>query len=192
MYIDDQLYRSGSKKELRNKVIQYDTIKIDSIIKVISRKGFYFQKEYDKKNAIKLTSIISKYGFPEEKIIGFSEEKKDYQDTWTPVGLITIHSFWIKETNDTLKKLLFQEVKKGNCLPDLYAYSVDYFETSKSPFQIYGTGNVIKFSIPPFHVSPVRDPSNLNLRRAEVGLEPIENYWRKHKLVKRKITSKYK
>ena len=192
MSLGDQLYREGSKKNERDKVVRYDTVQIEGMEKqAIPRKGFYLQREIDTKNIKRVIEIIHKYGFIEEKIIGPYFEKKKYDDPWTDIGLIIIHGLWIKDTKDTLINLLKLEVKKGNCFPFLLGYSIDYAESSRSPFQIYGTGNILKFSIPPFQVSPVRNPKELNERRISIGLEPIENYFRKNKLIKNKITSNY-
>ncbi|WP_255069038.1 hypothetical protein [Lacihabitans sp. LS3-19] len=178
---DDQLYRTGKYKKLRHQVVKNDTIKgwqgNPDIIKKIT--GFEIQKQIDNKNILELLELIEKYGFPSEKTIGVQSIKKDYQDPWLGAGLIIIHGFYIKDIKDKLFITLLNQIKIGNCYPQLLGYAYDY--SNLTQFQKYGTGNTIKFSFPPFHVLPYSNIISLNKDRESIGIEPLENYQRKNR-----------
>lgn len=181
MKYDDQLYRTGKFKKLRHQVVKNDTIKgwqgNPDIIKKIT--GFEVQKQIDNKNILELLELIEKYGFPSEKTIGVQSIKKDYQDPWLGAGLIIIHGFYIKDVKDKLFITLLNQIKIGNCYPQLLGYAYDY--SNLTQFQKYGTGNTIKFSFPPFHVLPFSNIISLNKDRESIGIEPLENYQRKNR-----------
>lgn len=183
----DQLYRTGKLKKYRTVVVKTDTIKswsTDSLI-FIPQIGFNIQRKYDEENIKRLIEILNRKGYPEERLIGPFKEKREYQDVFTGIGLIVIHGFFLREYKDTLTTLLKKEIKEGRCYPELLGYSLDYSEGSVS--QTYGTGHFLKFSFPPFHLYKLKYPNELNRYRAGIGMEPLDNYYQRHKfLINRK------
>ncbi len=114
-------------------------------------------KDFDK--------LVRKYGFPTQSLVGDDA-------LYTSIEII-LHPP-IKEKNYLMLQKAFEE---GEYLPAHYAWITDRWLTQNGKLQLYGTifsqeqnadGSIKSVLL------PVEDFSNLNKRRAEIGLQTIE------------------
>ena len=68
------------------------------------------------------------------------------------------------------------EVDKGNASKENYAYLTDRVMGKSEGLQLYGTQLTLNDGGTAFELNPVKDPEHINERRAEMGLNPIEEY----------------
>jgi hypothetical protein len=155
IFEDDQKYR----------------LQIDSITKIYgskSKEANALWKTIIKKdsvNLIKVTSILDKYGWLGADVIGRKGN--------STLFLVIQHSNL--KTQEKYKPMMEEAVKKGNAAASSYALLVDRVEMSNGRPQIYGSqvrGNIVDG----YKVYPIIDEINVNKRRAEVGLQPLEEY----------------
>ena len=71
---------------------------------------------------------------------------------------------------------MYQEVQNSNADPILYAYLSDRVKRNMGEKMIYGTQVTYHWFTGKARYRPTIDPKNLNKRRAEIGLDPIEVY----------------
>ncbi len=100
------------------------------------------------------------------------------------VGVNGVADFWSIAQHadfdpDFQKMVLDQmepEVRKGNASPRLYAFLTDRVRMNTGEKLLYGTQVTYNFITGEAFPLPTEDMDNLNKRREEVGLEPIEEY----------------
>lgn len=163
MYVEDQRYRTYFKNNKKDSPV--DTSK-------------YYPFEFtDNQNEVlrtkRIIEIIKTYGWPKYSEIG--------KTAGNSVFFIIQHS-----DPKTLKKYfpLFESaVKENEASKKLYAMMLDRKLMHEGKKQIYGTqlqarGKTIKgkYVQTPLRLWPVENEKNLNVRRLEIGLNPIEEY----------------
>lgn len=105
-----------------------------------------------------LISIIKKYGYPKENLVGPKVFKN-------PAGDIKI-SILLKHLKPEVKKelqpILLDEVKKGNCHPQIYAGMLDHMAILQKDytFPYYGTYDNVA----------LKDTAEINKNRRTIGL----------------------
>ncbi len=118
----------------------------------------------DSTNLIKIEKILNEYGWLGADVIGEQGNKTLF--------LVIQHSDL--ETQLKYLPMMREAVKKGTAKGTNFALLVDRIEMGKGNRQIYGSQ--IKIDGDEFYVYPIIEPEKVNDRRAEVGLEPIEDY----------------
>lgn len=117
-------------------------------------------------NEQKIADLIAKYGWLGEDIIG---ER----------GSRTICNVIQHADNEIRLKylpLMKQAVKDKKLQPGLLARAEDRIATERGDFQIYGGQMKYYPDTKSFNVWPVYDPTNIDKRRAEIGLGPIAEH----------------
>lgn len=168
MVREDQLLRqqqaSAFKKLIKKKQLNPSIYKkeVNLLIKQLG--------QVDQKNTNKLKLIIKKVGWPGISLVG----KRGAQGAW----LIAQHAVHDPDFQKKCLNLLLKGVNEGEVERKHWAYLLDRIRVREGKKQIYGTqfkgdkdGNQSPY--------PIIDPSNLNQRRAEVGLESFAEYKRK-------------
>ena len=159
MYINDQYVRSNLMTDLLSK---YNLLKSEVIIDS-------FGVNTDERNRERLKEIIKENGFPTRKLVG--------KDAMQGIFLMIQHSDGDKEWQKSQLTEIENAVKKGDMDGQSYAYLYDRIKINSGEKQLYGT----QFA----KVDPVRktvelaeteDLENLDRRRMEVGMMPINMY----------------
>ena len=154
----DQNYRQISRRVRIEFGIESDTIK--KLFKVISHS--------DSLNLIRVTEILDHYGWLGPNEIGFEGNR----------ALFFVIQHSNKATMEKYLPMMKEAVTKGNAEPDLLALLIDRVEVLNDRPQIYGS----QFQIidGKYVLYKTLDLKNVNTRRAEVGLGPIEEYLKPH------------
>jgi hypothetical protein len=131
---------------------------IDSLNKVI--------RETDSLNLIRVKKILDTRGWIGEDIIG----------NFGNLALFLVIQHSTLETQEKYLPMMREAVKRGNASPSNLALLEDRVALGEGKKQIYGsqigsdevTGEAI--------ILPLEDPDNVDKRRAEVGLEKLQDY----------------
>jgi len=116
-----------------------------------------------------LEAMIRQHGFPGYAMVG----EKSSDNFW----LVVQHADAHPDFQQRVLALMLPEVKRHNASPKSYAYLTDRVALNTGKPQEYGTqveytGSGIGEPVP----RTLRDPKNVNSRRAAIGLEPLEKY----------------
>ncbi len=116
-----------------------------------------------------LEAIVKKYGYPGFKQVG----KKSSNNFWLLVQHADAHPDFQRQ----MLELMLPEVQKKNASPINYAYLTDRIAINSGQLEEYGTqviyeGSGLGKAVP----RSLRDPENVNKRRAAIGMEPLEKY----------------
>lgn len=115
-----------------------------------------------------LESMFNRYGFP-----GFDLAGKDgSQDFW----LMVQHCDKWPAFQERVLNAMKPQVLRGNANPSNYAYLVDRVMLNTNRKQVYGTQVTYNVDSCQALPKPLEDSSTVNVRRKEMGLEPIEAY----------------
>jgi hypothetical protein len=120
--------------------------------------------ENDSINLIKIDSIISKYGWLGVDKIG---EKGN-----AALFLVIQHSDL--KTQEKYLPMMKDAVKKGNANGSDLALLIDRIEMFNGRPQVYGSQ--IQYIDGKYTIYKIIDEKNVNKRRSEVGLQPLEEY----------------
>ncbi|MDN3204069.1 DUF6624 domain-containing protein [Algoriphagus sediminis] len=119
-------------------------------------------------NQEKASKILEEVGYPGFDKVGQVGER----NFW----LIVQHSDFNLAFQEEVLDLMHEEVLEGNASPSNYALLTDRVRMNKGEKLVYGTQVNYNFITGEAFSLPTEDPENLNARRAEMGLEPIEDY----------------
>lgn len=159
MYVNDQYVRSN----LMTDILQKYNLSKDQVI--IDSNGI----NTDERNRERLKEIIAKYGFPTKKMVG--------KDAMNGVFFMIQHAdgenAWQKSQLTNIKNA----VKMGDLDSQSYAYLYDRIKINSGEKQLYGTqfanvdavNNIVE-------LDKTEDIDNLDKRRMEIGMMPIEMY----------------
>ena len=151
---------------------QVERAKIDSV-----QKQYGWQSEQmtalwvkmmykDSVNLVKVKSIIDEYGW-----LGPEEVGKQGAQT---IFLVIQHADSL--TQVTYFPVLQEAVRKGKARAQDLAMLEDRILTKQGKEQIYGSQVRVNDTTGKYEFFPIKDESNVNSRRASVGLGPIEEY----------------
>lgn len=169
---------AGIDFELMNELekIRYDDQKyrkaMDSVRYVHDVKSPEYQafiKEWmyqDSINLLKIEAIIRTHGYPGKSLVGSSQAST----AW----LVIQHAPLDKQ--ERYLPLITAAAEKGECRKSDWAYLVDRINMHKNLPQIYGSQVVSNKETGAWVFHPIEDEANVNLRRAAVGLGPLEEY----------------
>ena len=123
----------------------------------------------DGENTERLRQILAEHGWPGKSLVG----EKGAHDAW----LIAQHADHDPAFQRQALELLREAVARGEARPRELAYLTDRVRVNEGRGQVYGTQmrpdeNGLPVS------QPVEDPERVDERRAEVGLEPFDQYVR--------------
>lgn len=159
MYINDQYVRSN----LMTDILEKFNLKKEEVLEDLNLINT------DEKNRERLKQMIAKYGFPTRKLVG--------KDAMNGIFFIIQHSDRDKEWQKSQLVNVEKAVKMGDMDGQSYAYLYDRIKINAGEKQLYGTqfANVdSKNKI--VELAPTEDMENLDKRRMEMGIMPIEMY----------------
>ena len=122
--------------------------------------------EYDSIHLVKIKSILEERGWLGPDIVG----NQGNQTLW----LVIQHSN--PDTQQEFLPMLREAVKDGNAHPQQLAYLEDRVAIGKGEKQMYGTQLGQDPETGEYYLAPLLDPDNVDKRRAEVGLGPLQDY----------------
>ena len=133
----------------------------------IRKKGTY-DITIDKENTKRLKKVINKIDWPKSEIFG----KKIENFSWVIVQHSDFDIPFQKKCLKLIQKLPNLKHRKQNI-----AYLTDRILVNKRRKQIYGTQFYVNRKLKALP-RPIRDVKNLNRRRKEAGLKPINKYYK--------------
>jgi hypothetical protein len=144
----------------------------DSLINIYgaeSKEAELYQKEYRKNHTLnikKIKKILDKSDWPELTQIGEQGSRT----------ICNVLQHADQETREHYIPLMKQAVLDKKLEPRFLVRAEDRIATDKGELQIYGGQMKYYPETKSFNVWPVYDPVNIDKRRAEIGLEPIEEF----------------
>lgn len=156
IYVEDQKYRQqigGIEKKYG-----WESKEMKDHWKIISGK--------DSINLIKVKSILDKYGWLGEDVIGGQGN--------STLFLVIQHSD--QATQEKYLPMMREAVKNGNAEGSSLALLEDRVALGQGKRQIYGSQIGRNPETQLYYVSPLEDPDNVYKRRAEVGLQLLADY----------------
>ena len=156
VYQDDQKYRR-EVEEIQNKY-GHNSEEVRQHWELINKQ--------DSINLIKVENILEEHGWLSTQEVG--------RHANSALFLVIQHAD-IK-TQEKYLPILREAVKKGDARAADLALLEDRVALKQGKRQIYGSQIGINQETGEYFLSPLMDPDNVNERRAEVGLEPIEDY----------------
>ena len=162
MYVNDQYVRGTSAEDLH----QYTKIGVE--------ENLYDDQDLsgtDYINREKLKEMVAEFGFPTKDMVG--------ELGMTSVFLVIQHADMDKEYQKSQLENLKKAAKNGDVRQQQYAFLCDRVLVNAGKEQLYGSqfSNVDHLK-GEATLSPVQDIENLNSRRREMGMMPIESYKR--------------
>ncbi|MEM9920163.1 MAG: tetratricopeptide repeat protein [Bacteroidota bacterium] len=159
IYVEDQKYRRM----------------IDSIEQNFGRKSkemtdhWKLIQQVDSVNEMRVIEIIDEFGWPGTSLVG--------RQANSAVWLVIQHA--PLETQEKYLPLLQESVKKGESRGSNLALLEDRILMRNGKPQKYGSQVTTDKATGKRHFHEIMDPANVNKRREEVGLGPIEEYARR-------------
>lgn len=147
-------------------------IQIEEIEKQFGRESNEFKAKWkiilekDSINLIKIKKILDERGWLGADVIGNKGN--------TTLFLVIQHSNL--ETQKKYLPMMREAVNKGNAIASHLALLEDRVELGMGNKQIYGSQIGQDQETGEYYVSPLIDPDNVDKRREEVGLDPIQDY----------------
>ena len=153
---DDQYYRQqlGGIQEKYG----HDSEEIRSHWELIQKQ--------DSINLTKVEKILDEHGWLGQRLVGGRAN--------SALFLVIQHAEL--ETQEKYLPMLREAVKKGDAFPADLALLEDRVALRQGKKQIYGSQIGRDQKTGEYYVSPIADPDNVDKRRAEVGLGPIQDY----------------
>jgi len=160
MYVDDQAARGNLMKDIISKY-GLDTTGI----------AHEYEGGVDRRNRNRLKEIINEVGFPNKKMVG--------KDAMDGIFFIIQHSDGDKEWQKSQLPKIESAVKNGDMESQDYAYLYDRIRINSGEKQLYGTQFLnVDPILKTFELADTEDIDNLDKRRMEIGMMPIEMYKR--------------
>ena len=153
------LRMSDEDQKVREESIQADAADSVAIARIM---------EIDRKNTARMREIVEQHGWPGKSLAG--------EDGATAAWLLVQHADLDHQFQKHCLKLMEKAGKRGEVSMRSVAYLTDRVLVAEGKKQIYGTqlenknGEFVPF--------PIEDEVNVDRRRKEVGLPPLEEYKR--------------
>lgn len=158
MYINDQSVRGNVLSEVisKYKLDDYRLTKLDAV-------------SIDKMNRDRLKEIILEFGFPTRQLVG--------KEAMQGIFLMIQHSDGDKEWQREQLTNIEKAVKLGDMDGQSYAYLYDRIKINGGEKQLYGTQfKNVDPTNKKVELADTEDVENLDRRRMEVGMMPIQMY----------------
>jgi hypothetical protein len=144
-----------------------DLSDIDSFLRTDEGRDIWAaRRAVDEYNQLRLDQIVSQYGWPSDRLVG--------TEAASAALLIIEHSGL--EMKERYLPILREAVESGQTEPLLLAQLEDEVSVATTGYQIYGTEISLDTGVPV--LVPIKDPEELDARRAAVGLPPMDEYLR--------------
>lgn len=156
IYIEDQKYREQID-EIEKKY-GWESKEIKDHWKIINEK--------DAINLIKVKAILDQYGWLGDDVVGGQGN--------TTLFLVIQHADL--STQEKYLPMMREAVKNGKVQGSSLALLEDRVALRRGKKQIYGSQIGRDNETQQYYVSPLEDPDNVDKRRTEVGLGPLEDY----------------
>lgn len=158
MFYEDQAPKVASDNIMEKYGIK--SIQMDSINRIIAN--------IDSLNMIKLEEIFKVHGWTGKELIGADAADKAF--------IIILHAplFYQKK----YLEMINIAVSKGDIRKSSTAYLTDKILTKEGKKQLYGTQLKYSHETKSYEFKPIDDEKNVNKRRSEIGLGPLEDYAR--------------
>lgn len=158
MFVFDQAARDNLKSELIE-LYNIDTTGINKDNSIL----------VDEHNRNRLKEIITEYGFPTLKLVG--------KDAMRAVFILLQHADGDTEWQMSQLENVKIAVKNGDMEGQFYAYLYDRIKINNGEKQLYGTQFAkVDSKNKTVELADTEDVENLNKRRMEMGMMPIEMY----------------
>ena len=158
MFVQDQAVRGKVLTDLINKYA-IDNSQISTTDK----------STIDAANQKRLKEIIQEAGFPTRKLVG--------KDAVQGAFFIIQHADGDKEWQQSQLKNIERAVKNGDLDGQRYAYLYDRIRVDSGEKQVYGTQfEKIDRAKKTVRLSAIEDAENLDNRRRQIGMMPIDMY----------------
>lgn len=167
---EELLARMKKDQDVRNRVLTW-TMKNDLVfgskefLEKVDQTLLKEMKTVDADNLQWFKSIVSELGWPVRSMVG--------KDGASAAYLIVQHAVQDRPFQRQCLDLM-RGAPKGEVDPQNIAYLTDRVRLAEGKKQLYGTQPVLKDGR--WVVENVEDPDNLDQRRKELGLMPIEEY----------------
>lgn len=158
MAAEDQRIRRPLKGSARKMVRPLD-----------EKRGMMEFRRVDGENTERLRRILAEHGWPGKSLVG----EQGAHDAW----LIAQHADHDPVFQRQALDLLMEAVARGEARPRELAYLTDRVRVNEGREQVFGTQMRPDENGMPVP-RPIEDPERLDERRAEVGLEPFDQYLR--------------
>lgn len=158
MYVNDQAARGDLMEDI---ISRYGVDSMD-----ITQDGAVI---VDERNRNRLKEIFRDHGFPTRDAVG--------RDAMEGIFLMVQHSDGDKKWQKSQLSNIEKAVKSGDMDGQSYAYLYDRIRINSGERQLYGTqfGNVDPIN-KIVELAETEDLENLDMRRMEIGMMPIEMY----------------
>ncbi|MBG6063667.1 hypothetical protein IWX83_003483 [Flavobacterium sp. CG_9.1] len=178
--------KTSNEKETQEKKVVFNQVLADELSKMAEvdqiaayiPQGDYKKMTNEQWNSFKdsvftthqkrVKQVFDNFGFPGYDLVG----EKGSSDFW----LIVQHSDHVPEFQLEVLKKMKKEVDKGNANSRTYGLLVDRVKLNTGQAQIYGTQLAYNMEICQAYPRNLADSINVNKRRKEIGLEPLEEY----------------
>ncbi|RFC54323.1 hypothetical protein DXU93_07800 [Brumimicrobium aurantiacum] len=120
-----------------------------------------------------LTPLIDSLGFPGERLVGLDEQwmhhKRRNDGLESTFGFFILIHYFSKPRDTSLNEMLYDEIKKGNILPEQYAALIDFQAE-------WGKGKFYKgIHYNQWHTTDQENSyAQIDYNRSEIGLENLE------------------
>lgn len=151
---------------------------IDTTIKKFGQNSNEFRdlikkvRKTDSANLVKVSDILDEKGWPSYESVGGK--------AITSLFLVIQHSDL--KTQEKYLALMKEAAKQDNLAPADLALLEDRIAIRKGQKQIYGSQVEYDQNTKKYIVLPIADEKNVNKRRTEVGLEPLESYLKNYEI----------
>ena len=167
----DSLYKIDQNVQSRIKNAIDNKVKFDSIQKLQD-----IEKQTFDRHISVIKNIYSRFGYPTIEMVG--------QESSTRYFILIQHADSDPKFQSSMLPTLKSLSKKGQVSIKDYAYLYDRVQRNTGGKQLYGTqlsydkdGNLFDSSNRIIYPQDLADPNNVDKRRREVGLGPIEKYY---------------
>jgi len=178
--------KTSNEKETQEKKVVFNQVLADELSKMAEvdqiaayiPQGDYKKMTNEQWNSFKdsvftthqkrVKQVFDNFGFPGYDLVG----KGGSSDFW----LIVQHSDHVPEFQLEVLEKMKKEVDKGNANSRTYGLLVDRIKLNTGQAQIYGTQVAYNMEICQAYPRNLADSINVNKRRKEIGLEPLEEY----------------
>ncbi len=123
-------------------------------------------RQVDSVNLPKIERIIAQYGYPGKKLVG----EKQNETAWLVIQHAPL------PVQEKYLPMMQEAAATGQLSKASVALTVDRIRVRKGQKQLYGSQVHNDASGKPAGFEPIEDEANVDKRRAEVGLPPLETY----------------
>ena len=159
--------------DLLLKLAENDRMYREEIAKLQSQSGFHHreiqklmedQRAADEENQQLLDAIVNQHGWPDKSIVG--------EEALNSAFMVVQHAGVSYQKH--YLPMLKEAARKRDLPPENVAVLEDKMRMRDNLPQLYGTQLRVEESDGKEHLYPIEDPAEVNERRAEMGLPPIE------------------